>query len=94
MKKLIYGAVSVLALSTPHPVASAAREREVMQRWLDAHCQANPAGPECREAVARKQPVARPGTFHPYPGPIDLCPPPQFRWDPRDGCVEVRLHRP
>jgi len=63
MKKLIfYAAAGVLALS--HPAASAQGERELMQRWLDSHCQANPASPECREAVVRKQPVARPGTFH------------------------------
>jgi hypothetical protein len=80
MRKLIYAAAGVLALS--HPAASAQGERELMQRWLDSHCQANPASPECREAVVRKQPVARPGTFHSYPGPIDLCPPPQFRLIP------------
>jgi hypothetical protein len=93
MKKLIfYAAAGVLALS--HPVASAQDERELMQRWLDSHCQVNPARPECREAVVRKQPVGRPGTFHPYPGPINLCPPPQFRLDPRDGCVEVHRVQP
>jgi hypothetical protein len=30
---------------------------------------------------------------HPYPGPIDLCPPPYFKLDPKDGCVEVRRDR-
>jgi hypothetical protein len=93
VKKLIYAAAAVLALSAPHPGASAQGERKLMQQWLDSHCQANPASPECREAVVRKQPGARPGAFHPYSGPIDLCPPPQFRLDPRDGCVAVVRHR-
>jgi hypothetical protein len=92
MRKLIYVAAGVLALS--HPAASTQGERELMRRWLDSHCQANPASPECREPVVRKQPVGRPGTFHPYPGPIDLCPPPYFKLDPRDGCVEARRVRP
>jgi hypothetical protein len=93
LKKLIYAAVSVLALAAPHPIASAQAERELMQQWLNSQCQINPASPVCRRLIVRKQPVTRPGTFRPYPGPIDLCPPPQFRLDPRDGCVAVIRHR-
>jgi len=44
-----------------------------MQQWLNSHCQLNAANPECRQVIVRKQRVARPGKFHPYPGPIDLC---------------------
>ena len=93
MPKLIYAAASLLALTAPLAVASAQGNRELMQQWLNSHCQLNPANPECRQAFVTKQPLTRHGTFHPYPGPIDLCPPPQFRLDPRDGCVEVGLHR-
>ena len=88
MTKLIYAAPLIL-VAAPHPVASAQGERDLMQQWLNAHCQVNPASPACRHPNVTKQPVARPGTFHPYPGPIDLCPPPKFRLDARDGCVAV-----
>jgi hypothetical protein len=93
MTKLIYAAALILALASPHAVASAQGERELMQQWLNSHCKVDPDSPACHQVIVRKQPVARPGTFHPYPGPIDLCPPPLFRLDPRDGCVEVGLHR-
>jgi len=93
MTKLIYVAALTLALAAPQLGASAQGERDLMQQWLGSHCEADPASPVCHEVIVRKQRVARPGKFHPYPGPLDLCPPPQFRLDPRDGCVEVGLHR-
>jgi len=92
--KLNFAAALILALAATPALAWAQGQREQMQQWLNAHCQANPASPECREAVVRNQPVGRPGSFHPYPGPIDLCPPPYFKLDPRDGCVEMRHVRP
>jgi hypothetical protein len=94
VKKLIYSAAAVLALVAPYPVESAQSERELMQQWLNSQCQVNPASPVCRQLIVRKQPVTRPGTFHPYPGPIDLCPPPYYKLDARDGCIEVRRVRP
>ena len=90
MTKLIYA--SVLALVTLQ-AASAQSERELLQQWLDSHCQVNPGSSVCHQVIIKKQSVARPGTFQPYPGPIDLCPPPQFRLDPRDGCADIGLHR-
>lgn len=80
----------VLALAATHALAWAQGERDKMQQWIGSYCEANPDNPACHHV---KQRVARPGKFHPYPGPIDLCPPSQFRLDPRDGCVEVGLHR-
>jgi len=73
MTHLIYAAALILALAAPHAVISAPGEREQMQQWLNSHCQLNAANPECRQVIVRKQRVARPGKFHPYPGPIDLC---------------------
>ena len=94
MKKLIYAAASVLALAAPHSQAWAQGQREQMQQWLNAHCWVNPASPECLEAVVNKQPVARPAMPQTNAGPNDLCPPPYFKLDARDGCIEVRRVRP
>jgi hypothetical protein len=93
LPKLNFAGALLLTLAAAHGLARAQDERERMQQWLGSHCQVNPASPVCHQLIVGKQPVARPGAFHPYPGPIDLCPPPQFRLDPRDGCVEVGLHR-
>jgi hypothetical protein len=93
MTKLIYAASLLLVLAVPDTFASAQGERELMQQWLDSQCQVNPGSPLCRQAFDTKQPAARLGTFHPYPGPMDLCPAPEFRLDLRDGCVKVGLHR-
>jgi len=38
--------------------------------------------PGCPQVIVRKQPVGRRGTFH---STQDLCPPPKFRFNPRDG---------
>lgn len=93
MTKPFYAVASVLVFAALHGVASAQGESELMQQWLNSHCQVNSASPVCHQVIIRKQPVGRRGTFHPYTGPIDLCPPPESRLDPRDGCVEVGLSR-
>src|SRR5438067_13247283 len=91
MTKLIYAAALILALAATHAVAQS-RQGD-MQQWLNSHCGMHPASPVCGQLIVRKQPVTRPGTFRPYPGPIDLCPPPYFKLDARDGCIEVRRVR-
>jgi len=93
MRTLIYAAALIMALAAPHAGASAQDERELIQQWLNAHCQVNPASPVCRQAVVTK-PATRPAMPQTNAEPNDLCPPPYFKLTARDGCVEVRRVRP
>lgn len=42
-----------------------------------------------REPVVAAPAPRRPAAPAAHPGGHDLCPPPRYRVDPRDGCVEV-----